>query len=282
MKTRKLFFGFVLILALFLAACSPQIESTSSMSNMDLESANTTEIVEGKDGDMLVEEDNGSMADDQSDMSDHDGDDMVEEKDDDVMDGDKEDDMIADKESDMVDHSDDSIKEIKDDVMSENKDGDVSDSSIMTPSWFKTSLIDVNTGDSFTVADFKGKIVLVETLAMWCSNCLKQQGQVQSLHDLLGERDDFVSVGIDIDPNENADALKSYTINNGFDWLYTVASAEIAREIGQLYGDQFLNPPSTPMLIIDQEGVVHLLPFGIKSAEELREALKPFLDAEMK
>ena len=56
---------------------------------------------------------------------------------------------------------------------------------------------------------------------------------------------------------------------------------EVAREIGQLYGDQFLNPPSTPMLIVDRQGKVHLLPFGRKTAEDLQEALAPFLDVEM-
>jgi hypothetical protein len=104
---------------------------------------------------------------------------------------------------------------------------------------------------------------------------------VQTLHELIGERDDFVSLGIDIDPNENAEALRAYTEKNGFDWLYTVAPAAVSREIGQLYGDQYLNPPSTPMLIIDRHGEVHLLPFGIKSAENLLESLQPYLDGEM-
>ena len=113
---------------------------------------------------------------------------------------------------------------------------------------------------------------------MWCSNCLKQQGQVAALHDILGENEDFISLGIDIDPNENAAALKAYTEKNGFDWLYTIAPVEVAREIGQLYGDQFLNPPSTPMLIIDRNGEVHILPFGIKSTESLLAAIQPFLD----
>jgi thiol-disulfide isomerase/thioredoxin len=131
------------------------------------------------------------------------------------------------------------------------------------------------------MADFKGKVVLVETLAMWCSNCMKQQRQVIELHKLLGEREDFVSVGLDIDVNESLADLKTYVENNGFDWKYAVATPEIAREIGELYGQQFLNPPSTPMLILDRKGEVHPLPFGIKSAEDLMKALEPFLSADM-
>ena len=56
---------------------------------------------------------------------------------------------------------------------------------------------------------------------------------------------------------------------------------EVSREIAQLYGDLFLNPPSTPMLIVDRKGGAHPLPFGIKSAESLQEALAPFLNEGM-
>ncbi|OGO80672.1 MAG: hypothetical protein A3K41_01120 [Chloroflexi bacterium RIFOXYD12_FULL_57_15] len=150
-----------------------------------------------------------------------------------------------------------------------------------SPAWFSAALTDARTGQAFTINDFKGKVVLVETLAMWCSNCKRQQGQVVALHALLGARDDFASLGLDIDSNENATALKIYVESNGFDWLYAVAPAEVSREIASLYGDQFLNPPSTPMLVIDRHGVAHPLPFGIKSAEELLNFIQPFLDESM-
>lgn len=149
------------------------------------------------------------------------------------------------------------------------------------PAWFGAALTNVNTGETFTINDFKGKVVLVETMAVWCSNCLKQQGQVKALHEQLGMRDDFISVGLDIDLNENADQLKSFTSGQGFDWYYAVASADVAREIASLYGDQFLNPPSTPILIIDRHGVAHPLPFGIKSADDLAKAIQPYLDEGM-
>ncbi len=145
------------------------------------------------------------------------------------------------------------------------------------PAWFSVELVDVNTGESFTIQDFHGKVVLVETLAIWCSNCKKQQGQVKLLHEMLGMEKDLVSIGLDIDPNENAEDLKNYIGENGFDWIYSVAPAEVANELGNLYGNQFLNPPSTPIVVIDRKGMVHPMPFGIKSAEDLQAFLAPFL-----
>jgi hypothetical protein len=163
------------------------------------------------------------------------------------------------------------------DAMMEKPD----ESMMELPAWFSAALINAATGESFTMQDFKGKVALVETMAIWCTTCLRQQKEVMALHDQLGDRDDFVSVGIDIDLNENLADLKNYTAKNGFAWTYTVATADVAREIGNLYGQQFLNPPSAPMFIIDRHGVVHPLPFGVKSAADLQQALEPFLNEAM-
>lgn len=148
---------------------------------------------------------------------------------------------------------------------------------VATPAWFGAALTDVRTGATFTLNDLRGKVVLVEMLAMWCPKCKTQQGEVKTLHAALGANPDLVTVGLDIDPNENATDLKAYIEHHQFDWLYAVAPREVAREIGVLYGDQFLNPPSTPILIIDRTGQAHPLAFGIKSAADLQTALEPFL-----
>ncbi len=146
-----------------------------------------------------------------------------------------------------------------------------------TPAWFDIPMVDVRTGQSFTINDQQGKVVLVETLAMWCSSCLKQQKEVKVLHERLSGEESFISIGLDIDINEEAQDLKTYTENNQFDWLYVISPVEVAREISDLYGAQFLNPPSTPILVIDKSGEVHLMPFGIKTADELYDFVAPFL-----
>jgi peroxiredoxin len=172
-------------------------------------------------------------------------------------------------EAKLVGDTSDAAMPVEDDVMTD------------LPAWFGAQLTDVHTGETLTVADLKGKVVLVETMAIWCPSCLRQQQEVKALHEALGERDDLVTLVLDVDPNEDAEDLKAYADKNGFTWTYAVAPREVAREIGQLYGDQFLNPPSTPMFIVDQQGQVHLLPFGRKTAGDLQEALAPFLSEGM-
>ena len=146
-----------------------------------------------------------------------------------------------------------------------------------TPTWFDIPMVDARTGESFTINDYRDKVVLVEMLAMWCPKCLNQQIEVKALHERLEGEDDFISIGLDIDINEDAQDLKTYVENNQFDWLYAIAPVEVAREISELYGAQFLNPPSTPILVIDKGGEVHLMNFGIKTADVLFNFVAPFL-----
>ena len=146
-----------------------------------------------------------------------------------------------------------------------------------SPAWFSVALTNAQNGTTFTINDFNGKVVLVETMAVWCSNCRNQQNEIKALHEQLGMQDDFVSVSLDIDPNESFDILKSYLNTTGFDWLYAVAPAEVSRDIASEFGDQFLNPPSTPILIVDRHGIAHELPLGLKSADDLMQAVNMYL-----
>jgi hypothetical protein len=197
----------------------------------------------------------------------------------DAMMDDKPDDTMAEPTSDdMMDEPAEDATMAHDASTPDPMSAPADEGMVETPAWFSAALTDARTGQTFSINDFKGKVVLVETMAIWCSNCLRQQGQVKVLHEQLGARDDFVSIGLDIDPNESTEALKSYVESKGFDWLYAVPSRDVSREIAALYGDQFLNPPSTPIVVIDRHGEAHPLPFGIKSAEDLMQAIQPFLD----
>ena len=147
----------------------------------------------------------------------------------------------------------------------------------VTPEWFDVELTDAQTGDTFTINDYTGKVVLVETMAIWCPTCILQAAYVYKLHDLLGAPDDLVSVSLDVDLHEDAAMLKEYTAQYGFDWYFAVAPLEIDRALGNLYSAEYLNPPLAPMLIIDREGGVHLLPYGLKDTETLQKAVEPFL-----
>ena len=153
------------------------------------------------------------------------------------------------------------------------------DEATTVPDWFKVELTDVNTGETFRIADFQGKVVLIETMAIWCPTCTRQANEIQTLHEMLGKRDDFVSVSLDVDPNETEEILKEYTDQTGFDWNYAVSPLEVNRALGNLYSAQYLNPPVSPLLIIDQHSKVYGLPFGgVKKATNLKPTIEAYLN----
>lgn len=164
----------------------------------------------------------------------------------------------------------------KEDMLATSSE-DMGGKEMAVPGFFEISLTDVNTGETFKISDYAGKVVLVENLAMWCPNCKKQQEQVKLLKNALGMDSDLITIGFAVDPNENAADLKKYINSNGFDWIYAVPPQEVLDEISRLYGANFLNPPSTPIFVIDRKGTVHPMPFGVKSADDLRNFVDPFL-----
>ncbi|MGZ8437614.1 MAG: redoxin family protein [Candidatus Limnocylindrales bacterium] len=146
-----------------------------------------------------------------------------------------------------------------------------------TPAWYDIEMTDVTTGRTFTINDFAGKVVLVEAMAEWCPTCIEQQREVSKLHERLDNTDDVVSVSLDIDVHEDEPSLKAYAEALGTDWRYAVAPLEVARALGNLYSAEYLNPPYSPMLLIDRHGSASSLPYGVKTADFLQTTLEPYL-----
>jgi len=146
------------------------------------------------------------------------------------------------------------------------------------PSWFGVEMTDVNTGKSFKISDFSGKVILVDTMATWCPTCQGEMSQVQQLPAMLGtSASSLVRISLDIDPNEDSTILKKYAAENKFDWYIAVAPSEVGQFLAKNYDVDFLNPPLQPMLFIDKTGGVYGLPFGVKSAVSIQKTIASYL-----
>lgn len=145
------------------------------------------------------------------------------------------------------------------------------------PAWLRATLTDARSGDTFSIADFQGKVVLVELMAVWCPLCTDQQLYMAALQGQLGDDLEVVLISLDIDLSENEEILRRYVERQGFTWSFALAPAEVVQEIASRYGIQFLNPPSTPMLLIDRQGNLHPLDFGIKNVDTLMRAINQYL-----
>ncbi len=119
------------------------------------------------------------------DMADPHGDAMMEEKEDEAAMSD--DAMMEEKEDEAAMSDDAMMEETEDETMMEE---DMADDAMMPkPAWQTIALTDVRTGQTFTLADFAGKTVFVETMATWCSNCRRLLGNVATARSQMAGED---------------------------------------------------------------------------------------------
>lgn len=139
---------------------------------------------------------------------------------------------------------------------------------VLDQAWATAPLVDVATGEAFRIADHAGSVIVIETMAIWCTNCRAQQHDVESALERL-PADRVTYVVLDIEPSEAASSLAVYRERNGFTGRYAIAGRDVARALAAEFGDQVLNPPLTPMIVIGTDGRVTFTEFGNKSPDEV-------------
>lgn len=134
--------------------------------------------------------------------------------------------------------------------------------------WRTASLRDVVTGEEFSISDLEGKVVAIEAMAIWCTNCRVQQGEAQAALEQVSSPD-VVYISLDVDPNEREEDLAAYASREGFEWRFVVASADVSRSLAATFGDQILSPPATPLVILGPDGELIEKHTGIKGGADL-------------
>jgi predicted small secreted protein len=142
--------------------------------------------------------------------------------------------------------------------------------------WRTAALRDVVTGEEFRIVDLRGKVVVIEAMAIWCFNCRLQQAEAQAALEQVASPD-VVYISLDLDPNERAEDLSQYARREGFGWRFVVASPELSRSLAATFGDQVLSPPATPLIILGPDGALIEKHVGIKSAGDLAALIEEHL-----
>lgn len=141
-----------------------------------------------------------------------------------------------------------------------------------TAAYLDIELTDAATGETFTLASLAGNVVAIEPMAIWCSNCKAQQNNVKDAYaDIADAGVTYISLGID--PGENKGALAKYAERNGFEWTFVKSPTELSRELSDLFGQQILSAPSTPLVVLDADGEVFTQEWGFHGPDRLLEIL---------
>ena len=145
------------------------------------------------------------------------------------------------------------------------------DDSMELSAWQTTAITDVD-GSTFTLADFAGRPVLVETFATWCPKCRTQLGTTNEVAAAAGV--DAVVIALSVETDITADDVRSYAADNGFSSMrFAVVTPELLAALVDAFGPSVANPPATPKFVIDAMGDVGELITGSSNADTLTAAL---------
>jgi thiol-disulfide isomerase/thioredoxin len=139
--------------------------------------------------------------------------------------------------------------------------------------WRNIELKNIATQESFKISDFSDKPILLESFAVWCPTCTRQQKEIKNLHNDIGEV--IISISIDTDPNEDEAKVLNHINSNGFDWRYAISPENMTQRLRDEFGLPILNAPQAPVVLIcPGEQEARLLNSGVKKSNELKQELE--------
>lgn len=162
-----------------------------------------------------------------------------------------------------------------DHAMADNESMSESDSMAETvvdvAAWQTIELVDAQTGETFTFADYAGETIFVEPFATWCTNCKRQLTNVMSamntVHSSGHQNVKYVVLSVETSlPNE---VLADYANAQAFPFQFAVATPDLIRMLVDEFGSAVTSAPSTPHFIIQPDGTTTELATGMESAEEI-------------
>jgi len=159
---------------------------------------------------------------------------------------------------------------VYEDIYSGEYDDEVAEEASEAIGWREVTLKDILTNHEYKVSDYEDKVVVLETFAVWCPTCRKQQEEIK---ELIESGDDSIHISLDIDPNEDEEKVKNHANKNGFDWIFSVAPVSLTKDLIEEFGPTVANAPQAPTIIICPGGSAQLLKNGVKSADELAEVI---------
>jgi len=125
-------------------------------------------------------------------------------------------------------------------------------------------------GHSQALAQWKGKVVLVNFWATWCAPCREEIPLLVAKQNELGDRGLQV-VGIAID---QADKVTAFAAEMGINYPVLLGEMD-AMELGRAVGNELGGLPYT--LVLDREGRIAQTELGTLSAEKIDSLVGPLL-----
>ena len=141
-----------------------------------------------------------------------------------------------------------------------SNDQDLIDLSLKLPNW--NFLMSDN--EILPLESLKGRVVLVDLMATWCSSCTTQNTYLKELYNNFN--DDLVILSLTTDISETTSIMAEYKDSKGLPWPHGL-------DTNSVFSNYFKVDYIPTMVILDANGVVRWKHVGIWTASQMTETL---------
>jgi peroxiredoxin len=117
-------------------------------------------------------------------------------------------------------------------------------------------------GEMVRLADYRGKIVIIDFWATWCPPCIFQVPELNAFWQAHQAEGEVMVIGVAVDV-EGAEIVGPWAKENGVDYQLVIGDEEVAREFGAM--------GFPTLVIIRPDGSVDSRHVGLVEAAELEE-----------
>jgi peroxiredoxin len=144
------------------------------------------------------------------------------------------------------------------------------DTTLATATLMALSLPDTH-GEEQAIAQWKGKIIVANYWAPWCSPCRTEiPGFIETSRDLADKQVQFVGISID-----DADKVRAFGEQFAIPYPLLVAPLQVLDQTAG-FGNKIKALPLT--ILIDRHGIVRHVRLGMMSRNELKKRIRQLLE----
>ena len=145
------------------------------------------------------------------------------------------------------------------------RDADLLDLSLEVPDW---NLL-MSDDSIITMHELRGKFVIVDLMATWCSPCASQSIELLEIYNSI-DSDSLVIISLTIDDAETIEMMADYRTNNDLPWSHGLDTSDV-------FGDYFSVSSIPTLVIIDDNGYFRWLHPGFWIESGITEVLSQMM-----
>ena len=126
---------------------------------------------------------------------------------------------------------------------------------------------------TYSLSDFKGKVVVLDIWAMWCGPCLAEKPLFQKVEEAFKDREDIVFIGVSHDGLNRKDVWKNFVARKGYKNIELLANYD--ESIGKYYKVEGI----PRFMIFDKEGKIVTVDAPRPSDPEFKSLIEQTLES---